>query len=309
MEETKSLFYSLPGDNEDDKQILEPVVYMQKSIEQSLESKIPIAFNAWLKVPEDKFRDIVFISRTFNIFDFIYDDIQDEAGIRKNLPLTHSTYGIANTFNAAGYTMILAIQKIHAMNHPQVMEIFLEEVYNNHRAQSQKLYWRKNYICPSEASYKALVLRRIGAHFRFMVRSMQLFSNCKEDFTPLANIIALCTQISNDYFDFHYNMDIDDKRYAYDLKTGNFNFPLIHATESHPEDTQIKTILRRRTKDITVKRYCVKLLEEFGSFAYTRNVLEDLDKQARKEIERLGGNPLFEEILDKLMDLKHPHNK
>lgn len=66
-----------------------------------------------------------------------------------------------------------------------------------------------------------------------------------------------------------------------------------------------KDILRQRTKDIEVKRYCVNLLEKFGSFAYTRNVLEELDKKARDEVQRLGGNPLLVEVLDELMSWKH----
>lgn len=61
-----------------------------------------------------------------------------------------------------------------------------------------------------------------------------------------------------------------------------------------------KGILRQRTKDIEVKRHCIKLLERFGSFKYTRNVLEELDSTARTEIERLGGNPLLVMILNEL---------
>ncbi len=37
------------------------------------------------------------------------------------------------------------------------------------------------------------------------------------------------------------------------------------------------------------------------SFEYTLSVLENLEKQTRQEIERLGGNP----ALEKLMDLLH----
>jgi len=59
-------------------------------------------------------------------------------------------------------------------------------------------------------------------------------------------------------------------------------------------------ILRQRPKDIEVKRHCIKLLEKFGSFKYTRNVLEELDAKARSEIDRLGGNPLLIKILDEL---------
>jgi len=59
-------------------------------------------------------------------------------------------------------------------------------------------------------------------------------------------------------------------------------------------------ILRKRPKDVEVKRYCVQLLEKFGSFKYTRDVLKQLDANAREEINRLGGNLLLIEILNNL---------
>lgn len=62
--------------------------------------------------------------------------------------------------------------------------------------------------------------------------------------------------------------------------------------------------MRQRTKNVEVKRYCVNLLEKFGSFAYTRKVLEALDKKARDEIERLGGNPLLTKLLDEIINWK-----
>ncbi|XP_076633334.1 terpene synthase-like [Colletes latitarsis] len=309
MEKDKSILHSLVGDNEIDHQVLEPVKYMQKCLDLRLETTIPNAFNLWLKIPEDKLREIALILNTLYISTLMYDDIQDEAVLRKGVPVAHSVYGIAKTLNAGSHAIFLAIQKTQALNHPKAMEIFIEESLKCHRGQGLEIYWRDNFICPSEASYKVMVLEKTGTLLSLAVRSMQLFSNCKEDFTPLLNIIALYIQICNDYTNFRYDSNTDDESYADDLSTGSYNFPIIHAIHSHPEDTEIKNILRRRTKDITVKRYCAELLEKFGSFAYTRNVLEDLDKQARREIERLGGNPLFVAILDKLMDLKHPHNK
>lgn len=64
-------------------------------------------------------------------------------------------------------------------------------------------------------------------------------------------------------------------------------------------------ILKKRTQKNEVKRYCVSLLEKFGSFNYTRKMLEELDMQARTEIKRLGGNPHMIKILDGLLNWKH----
>ena len=63
-------------------------------------------------------------------------------------------------------------------------------------------------------------------------------------------------------------------------------------------------ILRQRTTDVQLKKYCLTLLEQFGSLRYTRHTLEELDAEVRAEIAKLGGNPMLEDILDKMLDWK-----
>ena len=63
-------------------------------------------------------------------------------------------------------------------------------------------------------------------------------------------------------------------------------------------------ILQQRTHELELKKYCVTLLEKFGSLSYTRHTLEELDAEARAEVAKLGGNPLLEEFLDELLDWK-----
>jgi len=73
-------------------------------------------------------------------------------------------------------------------------------------------------------------------------------------------------------------------------------------------------ILRQRTEDVELKKYCVTLLEDFGSLKYTRHTLEALDAELRAEVAKLGGNRMIEDFLNKLLDWKcgtvekHPEN-
>jgi geranylgeranyl diphosphate synthase type 3 len=53
-----------------------------------------------------------------------------------------------------------------------------------------------------------------------------------------------------------------------------------------------------------LKKYCVKLLEKFGSLSYTRRTLEELDAEARAEVAKYGGNRMLEDILDKMLKWK-----
>jgi geranylgeranyl diphosphate synthase type 3 len=55
---------------------------------------------------------------------------------------------------------------------------------------------------------------------------------------------------------------------------------------------------------VELKKYCLKLLEEFGSLSYTKNTLEELDTEIRAEVTKLGGNPLLEDLLDDLLSWK-----
>jgi geranylgeranyl diphosphate synthase type 3 len=63
-------------------------------------------------------------------------------------------------------------------------------------------------------------------------------------------------------------------------------------------------ILRQRSGDVKLKKYCVTLLEKFGSLKYARRTLDELDAELRAEVAKLGGNPMLEDILDDLLDWK-----
>jgi geranylgeranyl diphosphate synthase type 3 len=59
---------------------------------------------------------------------------------------------------------------------------------------------------------------------------------------------------------------------------------------------------------VELKKYCCTLLENFGSFSYTRRILKELDAEARFEIAKLGGNPVLEKVLNELLDWKKDRN-
>jgi geranylgeranyl diphosphate synthase type 3 len=59
---------------------------------------------------------------------------------------------------------------------------------------------------------------------------------------------------------------------------------------------------------VELKKYCVTLLEKFGSLSYTRHTLEELDAEIRAEVAKLGSNPLLETVLDELLNWKKNTN-
>jgi hypothetical protein len=63
-------------------------------------------------------------------------------------------------------------------------------------------------------------------------------------------------------------------------------------------------ILRQRNHDLELKKYCVKLLEMFGSLSYTRQTLEEIEDEIMAEVAKHGGNPMLEGLLYKLLEWK-----
>ncbi|XP_043663793.1 geranylgeranyl pyrophosphate synthase [Vespula pensylvanica] len=298
--------YSKNGNREQDKILLQPFNYIVQIPGKQVRTKLTNAFNYWLKIPDNKLQAVGSIIQMLHNSSLLLDDIQDNSILRRGIPVAHSIYGVPSTINAANYVLFISLEKVLSLNHPEATQVYTEQILELHRGQGMEIYWRDNYICPSESEYKHVTVKKTGGLFNLAVRLMQLFSTCKEDFSKLAGIIGLYFQIRDDYCNLCDQEYTENKSYCEDLSEGKFSFPIIHAIKSHPGDSQIMNILRQRTKNVEVKRYCVNLLEKFGSFAYTRQVLESLDKKARDEIDRLGGNPLLIKLLDEIINWKSP---
>lgn len=109
------------------------------------------------------------------------DDIEDNSILRRGIPVAHSIYGVASTINSANYVYFLGLEKVLALNHPQVCtflklhsvkfnnltcmppvkatEVFCEQLLELHRGQGMEIYWRDSYVCPTEEEYRHMIVR------------------------------------------------------------------------------------------------------------------------------------------------------
>uniref|UniRef100_UPI00398E3EC3 geranylgeranyl pyrophosphate synthase n=1 Tax=Pristiophorus japonicus TaxID=55135 RepID=UPI00398E3EC3 len=236
----------------------------------------------------------------------LIDDIEDNSKLRRGFPVAHCIYGVPSVINSANYVYFLSLEKVLTLGHPEAIKVFTQQLLELHRGQGLDIYWRDTYTCPTIEDYKAMVLQKTGGLFGLAVGLMQLFSENKSDFKPLLNTLGVFFQIRDDYanlFTIEYG---SNKGFCEDLTEGKFSFPIIHAISSHPESTQVQNILRQRTENVDVKKYCVNYLEKVGSFDYTRQTLKQMESEAYKIIEKLGGNPQLVALIKQLSQL---HNE
>uniref|UniRef100_A0A1B6KW37 Geranylgeranyl pyrophosphate synthase n=1 Tax=Graphocephala atropunctata TaxID=36148 RepID=A0A1B6KW37_9HEMI len=294
------------GDKDLDEKLLQPFAYILQVPGKQIRAKLAHAFNYWLNIPADKLHIVGDIVQMLHNSSLLIDDIQDNSILRRGIPVAHSIYGVASTINAANYVIFLAVEKVLRLEHPEATKVCVEQLLELHRGQGIEIYWRDNFQCPSEEEYKQMTIRKTGGLFMLAIRLMQLFSENTSDFTKLTGILGLYFQIRDDYCNLCLQEYSENKSFCEDLTEGKFSFPIIHAIRSRPDDRQVIQILRQRTRDVEVKRYCITLLDKFGSFCHTRDTLSQLDREARDEVARLGGNPLMEAILDDLLNWDRP---
>ncbi|KAK3590945.1 hypothetical protein CHS0354_034516 [Potamilus streckersoni] len=260
-----------------EKVLLDPYHYICQIPGKQVRTKLVTAFNYWLNIPKPELDLIGEATQMLHNASLLIDDIEDNSNLRRGVPVAHKIYGVPHTINSANYVYFLGLEKALKLDHPEVTKVFTEQILELHRGQGMDIYWRDTVCCPSEEQYKIMVIRKTGGLFGLAVRSMQLFSANKSDFKPLLDTLGLYFQIRDDYANLYSEEYETNKSYCEDLTEGKFSFPLIHAILSDPEDNQVLSILRQRTTDNNVKKYCVQLLEKKGSFEYTRQILIQLE--------------------------------
>ncbi|KIH68405.1 polyprenyl synthetase [Ancylostoma duodenale] len=239
------------------------------------------------------------------------DDIEDNSVLRRGLPVTHHIYGTPRTINTANYVYFIALDKCtrnvfhykRSSQYTQSEYLLTEQMLELHRGQGKELFWRDTVTCPTEAEYEEMVIQKTGGLFFLAVRLIELFSEEDYDFANLLRQMSLFFQIRDDYLNLVSDDMTKQKSFAEDLTEGKFSYPIIHAIRSSPtssNDDPVLNILRQRTEDIEVKKYCINVIRERKSFDRTLVRLRAISAQIRSEITALGGNSKLEEVMDLL---------
>ncbi|KXS13589.1 geranylgeranyl pyrophosphate synthetase [Gonapodya prolifera JEL478] len=281
--------------------LLEPFHYLTQHSGKELRSRLIEAFDFWLKVPKDKLDVVKSAIEMLHTASLLIDDVEDNSELRRGVPVTHKIFGVASTINSGNYVYFLALEKILKLQCPHAVEIFTEELLNLHRGQGMEIYWRETGTCPTEEEYMEMVSNKTGGLLRLAVKLMQALSSSTVDYVPLVDVIGVYYQVRDDYLNLQSTQYAENKGFAEDLTEGKFSFPVIHCIRTDPQNRQMLSILKKRTTDVSVKRYAVdELLQRTHSFEYTIKRLKVLEAESRDQISRLGGNRSLETVLDYL---------
>ncbi|KAG1882599.1 isoprenoid synthase domain-containing protein [Suillus subluteus] len=319
--------------------LLEPYTYITANPGKKVSDKLIEGFNLWLNVPKDKLAVIIRVAGLLHNASLLVDDIEDDSQLRRGIPAAHKIYGIPQTINTANYIYFLACQELSALrptkrrracdssaspdsrlrdnspaaerpNFPKRLisdhdldRVVSDEFVSLHHGQGLDILWRDTLRCPTEDEYVQMAKGKSGGLVRTAVKVMMACAttNANIDYIPLCNLIMVYYQIRDDYMNLQSDQYSNNKGFADDLSEGKFSFPIVHGILEQPENQLIMNVLQKRPKTPTLKHHAIEYLRNTTkSFDYTLAVLKKLEQQARRELERLGGNTILSALLDKL---------
>lgn len=302
----------------DERALMEPFSYITSNPGKDFRGGMMRAFNVWLNVPESKLQIIGRVISMLHNASLLIDDIEDNSQLRRGNPVAHKIYGVPQTINSANYVYFLAFQEILALkaqgntsddtqkrlySESDMDQIVTTELLNLHRGQGLDLLWRDTLQCPTEDEYIAMVNNKTGGLLRVSVKLMMACAshNADVDYVPLVNLIGIYFQIRDDYMNLRDDKYSANKGFAEDLSEGKFSFPLVHGIRADTTNRRLLNVLQKRPSTPTLKYHAIDYLRDHSkSFEYTHDVLTILEKRVLDEIERLGGNPMLQDVLQAL---------
>ncbi|KAI0717376.1 terpenoid synthase [Cerioporus squamosus] len=298
--------------------LLEPFTHIYSVPGKDIRGQMLDAFNSWLQVPEDKLKIVSKVVSMLHTASLLIDDIEDDAQLRRGVPVAHKIYGIPQTINSANYVYFLAYEELFALRSGKIVEeetperlvpfkeldrFVTAELLSLHRGQGLELLWRDSLQCPTEEEYVSMVNHKTGGLFRVAVKLMMACSttNVDVDYVPLVNLFGIYFQIRDDYMNLQSTEYTENKGFAEDLTEGKFSFPVVHGIRADTSNRQVLNVLQNRPTTPTLKKHTINYLRDHTqSFNYTLGVMEDLEAQIKTEVDRLGGNFKLEKIMQAL---------
>lgn len=85
--------FSKSNSEEQDKLLLEPMLYLLQVPGKNVRKKLLSSFNNWLKVDQEKVVQIGELVQMLHNASLLLDDIEDNSILRRGIPVAHKIYG------------------------------------------------------------------------------------------------------------------------------------------------------------------------------------------------------------------------
>lgn len=272
-----------------------PIEYIQSLPSRGFRITLVDCLNKWLEVPQRETDAIKKVINSLHDSSLILDDIEDGTPLRRGFPSTHMVYGTGQSINSATYLYVQAVQAIHELGNPRLMDVLLSQLAKLFAGQSLDLYWTFHRRCPTEADYLDMIDKKTGALLLMIVNLMTAASpsaKASERFARFARLVGHFFQVRDDYMNITSADYSDRKGFCEDLDEQKFSYMMIYTFQQSPKNRDriqgiFKAMKENQTSSLEMKKYVVSQLESSGSLKATKELLLSWQTSITEEIEAL----------------------
>ncbi|PHH76098.1 hypothetical protein CDD80_1828 [Ophiocordyceps camponoti-rufipedis] len=278
-----------PGAKLDRTIVLGPIQYLQMLPSKNIRGLLIDALRSWLTVPEEALQCLQKVASHLHNASLLLDDIEDDSPLRRGKPSAHRVFGRSQTINSANFLYLMAVEEVFFLS-DESRRIFTDELRNLHVGQSYDLYWTQTNHCPSFSEYYDMV---------------------RLNLCDFLTVLGQFFQIRDDYINLTSDKYEKQKGIAEDLDEGKRSFPLIHLLTNSPDRAMMESILQQRWQEgsmsADLKELVLEKMEEAGSLAYTKRILDSFSDRARTLLagleEQAGSNNyILRYLIERLAD-------
>lgn len=233
-------------------------------------------------------------------FTLVHDDIMDDDLTRRGKPTVHAIWGvpmgivIGDTLYAKAFESLVDARK-KGVDEKKVLEAL--EVLNKanskiHEGQIEDMLFEERDNV-NEKEYLSMVQKKTGALIEASLKiGAILGGGTKQEINALANYgrnIGAAFQIQDDLLDLTADEKKLGKPVGSDIRQGKKSLIIVHATTHAKKDRKqeiIKTLKKGECSKKEVEEV-IRMLDEEGSIEYAKKILDELTKNAKKELKSI----------------------
>ncbi|KAK1986913.1 isoprenoid synthase domain-containing protein, partial [Colletotrichum cereale] len=264
-----------------------PYNYIKSLPQKGFRTKLALALNVWLQVPQQEIEVIINVISTLHSASLMLDDVQDRSPLRRGQPSTHMIFGESQTTNTASYLIVEAMRQTFQCLNSNAVTVLFDHLKMLHEGQGLDIEWRESLVVPSEAEYLEMVDMKTGAMFQMLWRLMhgEAASTKNPDLTHLIKVMGRYFQVRDDYMNLVSPQYTQTKGLCEDLDEGKMSLVMIYTLEA---SRTVRRLMQMRLRDRRGR-----MMDEMKSF-----ILEEMKKHKSLERTEVVLQSLHAEILE-----------
>lgn len=249
------------------------------------------------------------------------DDVEDQAIMRRGKPAMHLLYGQDLAINNGTLLYYLPVallfssRKISAKQKALLYDVYCQEMLKLSFGQAMDIFWHqgkkravteKNYL--QMCSFKTGTLARLSAKFGAIIGGAS--NKTTNLLGGFANSIGVAFQIHDDVLNLSEKKFLG-KEFAEDICEGKRTLIVIHAmrNSSKKDALRLEEILLSRSKDDSLKREAISIINNAGSIEYASRTANAIVKTAwekvKPSLKPSNARDLLEEFAHYLVERKN----